>query len=284
MTERSNARRWSTRVAIFSVVGLLIWILLGALPGQAAPPGKAFDHDRTLFPLTGQHQRVECEACHSGGRYESLPTQCGSCHKAPAKHVVDQRTAASAGGCGACHDTTEWSRARFIHSPAMTGASCSTCHNGQRAVGKPAGHIATTAECGTCHNTASFSGASFRHDATTTAGRCDTCHNGRTATGKPTGHLATTAQCDQCHRITGWTPATYTNHDNPRLIGGHAGLDCKVCHPQSFTSVFYRDGVQYGFCSNCHRRDYDPTNHHNNVSLQVNANCANCHEHAGYRF
>jgi hypothetical protein len=102
--------------------------------------------------------------------------------------------------------------------------------------------------------------------------------------GKPSGHLATTAQCDQCHRTTGWTPATYTNHDNPRLIGGHAGLDCKVCHPQSFTSVFYRDGVQFGFCSNCHRRDYDPVDHHDNVSLQVNANCANCHEHAGYRF
>jgi hypothetical protein len=139
-------------------------------------------------------------------------------------------------------------------------------------------------QCDACHNTTSFAGATFRHDASA-AGRCDTCHNGQAATGKPSGHIATTFQCDRCHRTTGWTPATYASHANPLLIGGHSGLECKVCHPQSFSSAFYRDGVQFGFCSNCHRRDYDPgKDDHNNASLQVNANCANCHEHAGYRW
>jgi hypothetical protein len=261
-----------------------MWAIPGPLAAVAAPLGQSFHHDRTLFPLTGQHQRLECDECHHGGRYESLPTVCGSCHQSPVNHVIDQRAAASVGGCHACHNTTTWSSARFVHSPAMTGGVCSTCHNGRRAVGKPAGHIANAAECDTCHKTSSFDSAGFRHDGSA-AGRCDTCHNGQTATGKPGGHLATSSQCDQCHRTTGWASTTYANHNNPRLIGGHAGLDCKVCHPQSFSAVFYRDGVQFGFCSNCHRRDYNPGEEdHNNASLQVNANCANCHAHAGYRF
>jgi len=323
-----------------AVVGLVIGLASWAVIGQAAQTGRSFDHDRTVFPLTGKHKTLECEACHVGGRYENLPKECGACHRTPSNHMVDQRTAAAAGGCGACHDTMDWSRATFSHPPAMTAHQCSTCHNGQRvmgkpvghlvttaecdqchtttsftgvayrhdpattagkcdtchngrtATGKPTGHLATTAQCDLCHNTTSFVGASFRHDPAATAGKCDTCHNGRTATGKPSGHLATTAQCDQCHRTTGWTPATYANHDNPKLIGGHSGLDCKVCHPQSFSSAFYRDGIQFGFCSNCHRRDYKypgPDEHRNagttlNASLQVNANCANCHEHAGYRW
>ena len=381
-------RRWvPTGLA---VVGLVIALAGWGVIGQAAQTGRSFDHDRTVFPLTGKHQTVECEACHVGGRYENLPTECGACHRTPSNHMVDQRTAAASGGCGACHDTTDWLRATFAHPPAMTAHQCSTCHNGQRVRGKPVGHLVTTAECDQCHTTTSFVGVGFRHDPTTTTGKCNTCHNGQTAKGKstthvvttaqcdtchtsttafvgatfrhdpattankcntchngqmapgkstthvvttaqcdtchtsttafvgatfrhdlattankcntchngqtapgkPTGHLATTAQCDQCHRTTGWTPATYANHANPQLIGGHSGLDCKVCHPQSFSSAFYRDGIQFGFCSNCHRRDYKypgPGDHKNAgttlaASLQVNANCANCHEHAGYRW
>ena len=252
---------------------------------------QVFDHGRTTFPLTGRHKTLDCEACHAGGRYENLPTECGSCHKLPQKHVVDQRTSLGMGGCTACHSTNDWTGASFSHLPALTAGKCDTCHNGRTAMGKPASHLATTAQCDQCHTTTSFAGGTFRHDPATTAGRCDTCHNGRTATGKPAGHLTTTAQCDTCHRTTGWTPASYANHMNPQLIGAHSPLDCRVCHPQSFSTAFFRDGVQYGFCSNCHRRDYrypGPDEHRSKgtnfeSSLQINANCAACHRHAGYR-
>jgi hypothetical protein len=146
--------------------------------------------------------------------------------------------------------------------------------------------VATTAQCDVCHkSTTTFEGASFAHDATA-SGMCSSCHT------KPSGHLTTTRECDTCHRTTGWIPVSYTSHNNPRLIGGHSGLECKTCHVSSLDSAFYRDGVQYGFCSNCHRRDYrypGPDQHRNagatfDASLQKNANCASCHEHASYHF
>jgi hypothetical protein len=192
--------------------------------------------------------------------------------------------------CNLCHTVFSWTPAKFMHDLAMSVGQCSNCHNGQKATGKPQNHIQTTAQCDTCHKTTGWIPASFIHDAST-VGQCSNCHNGQKATGKPQNHIQTNLQCDNCHRTTGWIPATYANHDNPKLIGGHASLECKVCHPQSFSTAFYRDGTQYGSCANCHTRDYKypgPDQHRNagptfSASLQVNATCSNCHEHASYR-
>ncbi len=175
--------------------------------------------------------------------------------------------------------------------------ACEECHNGQITYGKPNNHVMISQNCDICHTASAWSPATFRHDLSMVTGQCTTCHNGQKATGKPQNHIATTQQCDTCHRVTAWTPSMVTNHDNPRLIGAHSTLDCKVCHTQSFASAFYRDGTQFGFCANCHTRDYTfpgPGAHKNNPitktpyasmqdSLSANALCSNCHKHADYR-
>ena len=169
--------------------------------------------------------------------------------------------------------------------------TCENCHNGRIAYGKPVNHVMTSKSCDTCHKPSGWVPAAFTHDLATVTGQCSTCHNGQRATGKPQNHISTTQQCDTCHKPTGWVPATYTNHDNPKLIGAHTPLECKVCHTQSFSTAFYRDGTQYGSCANCHTRDYKypgPGEHRNAGatladSLRANAGCANCHKHAGYR-
>jgi hypothetical protein len=173
--------------------------------------------------------------------------------------------------------------------------TCSNCHNGQIAYGKPITHLMTAQDCDTCHTTSSWSPATFQHDLARVTGQCSTCHNGQKATGKPQNHIATTQQCDTCHRTTAWIPAVFTNHDDPKLIGAHSTLDCKICHPQTFTSAFYRDGTQFGSCANCHTRDYKfpgPGDHKNACptcgtsltdALRTNAACSQCHKHASYR-
>ncbi|MBI4714524.1 MAG: hypothetical protein HY760_01005, partial [Nitrospirae bacterium] len=351
-------------------IALILLVLCAgtALPVQGAGDRdefsypETFNHNRTAFPLTGQHRIVPCESCHVGGQYESLSRECSTCHSLPRNHAVNQSAAVRMGGCPTCHTTSGWRFVTFVHPPEAAGTPCQNCHDGRKAPGKPSNHIATTASCNVCHKTRAWSPATFKHDATvagrcatchtkpsghlSTTAQCDTCHlstawtpanamHDASATGncsschsKPTGHFATNAQCDTCHRVTawtpatfkhdvtaagkcstchakptghvattsecdlchktiGWTPASYANHDNPRLIGGHTGVVCKTCHPTSFDSAYYRDGIQYGFCSNCHRSDYKypgDSAHRNagptfNTSLQKNANCANCHEH-----
>ncbi|MBI1404177.1 MAG: cytochrome C, partial [Porphyrobacter sp.] len=92
----------------------------------------------------------------------------------------------------------------------MTG-TCSSCHNGSIAEGKPAGHIPTTAQCSDCHRTTAWSPATFNHAGVT--GNCASCHNGTTATGKGSAHIASTSNCAACHTIGAWSPARTVDHN-----------------------------------------------------------------------
>jgi hypothetical protein len=278
---------------IVGVALLAFWVEMGIGVAQIGIP-KNFNHDATSFPLVGAHRSLQCSQCHLGGRYKSLPTTCSNCHNGQIAYGKPITHLMTAQDCDTCHTTSSWSPATFQHDLARVTGQCSTCHNGQKATGKPQNHIATTQQCDTCHRTTAWIPATFTHDAST-AGQCSTCHNGQKATGKPQNHIATTQQCDTCHRTTAWIPAVFTNHDDPKLIGAHSTLDCKICHPQTFTSAFYRDGTQFGSCANCHTRDYKfpgPGDHKNACptcgtsltdALRTNAACSQCHKHASYR-
>jgi len=69
-----------------------------------------FDHDRKLFPLTGVHRQLPCDACHGGGvllTIEMAPTACLGCH-------ADTYTDAVSRGhlenedCAFCHNSRAW--------------------------------------------------------------------------------------------------------------------------------------------------------------------------------
>ena len=249
---------------------------------------------------------AQCDTCHSttawtGAKFihdlATVSGQCSNCHNGREATGKPQNHIVTTAQCDTCHSTTAWTGAKFIHDLATVSGQCSNCHNGREATGKPQNHIVTTAQCDTCHTTTTWVGGQFKHELTVVMGQCSNCHNGRQATGKPQNHIVTTAQCDTCHRTTGWIPANFATHDNPKLIGAHSQLDCKACHTQSIPAVFYTDGTRYGFCANCHTRDYTfpgPGAHKKNPltkvqfssldeALRFNAMCANCHKHASYR-
>jgi hypothetical protein len=244
--------------------------------GQTAT-GKPQNH----LPTT-----LQCDVCHTtkswAFSHSSALTagQCSNCHNGQIATGKPPTHMPTTGQCDQCHNTRNWI---FSHTPALTAGQCSNCHNGQTATGKPPTHVPTTGQCDLCHkSTTAWLPAGFTHDATT-AGRCSTCHNGQTATGKPTGHFGTTMQCDMCHKSTiVWLPISLSFHLPTRLIGGHVGLDCSACHVMSTGTVIYRDGTTYGSCANCHTRNYRSADTH--TSIAVDANCANCHQHAAYTF
>lgn len=92
-----------------------------------------FDHNRSNFPLTGGHARVECQRCHSGGQFKGLSTSCASCHGDPAYHA-----GLFGFDCAACHTVENWSARYRGHHPGIAdeggsgvnhgGASCRECH------------------------------------------------------------------------------------------------------------------------------------------------------------
>lgn len=92
-----------------------------------------FDHNRSGFPLTGEHAGVACERCHSSGQFTGLFTACAGCHGDPVFHAgmfgLD---------CAACHSVNNWSARYNGPHPGIAdeggsgvnhgGASCRDCH------------------------------------------------------------------------------------------------------------------------------------------------------------
>ena len=88
-----------------------------------------FDHNLSRFPLTGGHQLLPCESCHTSGTFAGLSTACAACHADPAYH-----RGLFGFSCGSCHNTWAWRPTpyngphSFPYNHGGAGGTCSTCH------------------------------------------------------------------------------------------------------------------------------------------------------------
>lgn len=131
-----------------------------------------FDHNRSRFPLTGNHARVECKACHATPAYKNAPMACSGCHDKDDVH--GKRLGPK---CETCHNTRDWRiwdfdhdrRTRFRLDGAHRKTGCIACHRNP-VTDKPS----LTAVCASCHTR-------------------DDVHNGQFG-----------MQCQRCHGTTSW--------------------------------------------------------------------------------
>jgi len=162
----------------------------------------AFDHDRTAFPLTGQHVTVACWRCHVGGVYKGTPQDCFSCHGADDAHKGEFGR-----DCAACHDTEDWAQAAFDHDRTafpLTGqhvtVACRRCHVGGVYKGTPQ-------VCVACHADPVYHRGLFGTD------------------------------CAACHNTTGWQPARFDRLHTFPINHGESGFSpCRTCHPATLTA------------------------------------------------
>src|SRR5579871_833488 len=283
----------------------------GAFAGQQRTP---FDHLTTGFELLGQHRDLPCESCHVNAVFKGTPTNCEACHgigtvvRATAKGANHIQ---STNRCEVCHTPNAWKPAvNFDH--AQTMGSCSTCHNGVQAPGKPPGHPPTTQECDVCHSTVGWGAATFSHAGIT--GGCATCHNGKTATGLAANHIpigSLDCNASGCHSTNNVNPGGFflgsANINTPTLTTtGHTSVattvaGCQTCHESapylgmvastSSTAGDSRPNATLdknhpasGDCAGCHTTTPTfatdaggkPANH-----IPTNAPCAQCHTTAG---
>ena len=177
---------------------------------RGAPARAGLDHDRTRFPLRGEHREVACQSCHAPGQalrrggFES----CASCHRDP--HLGQlARTAAGAATCASCHTVAAFSPSTF------------TVAAHDAAYPLRGGHQAVA--CISCHRQVPFAelpapvrqrADSSRPDATRLfrfAGTgCPTCHDdphqGEVA------QLVAASGCTSCHGVEGWRSVVF-DHD-----------------------------------------------------------------------
>jgi hypothetical protein len=130
-----------------------------------------FDHARqTRYPLTGAHQKLKCDACHTVKNAVSLKiaSECENCHK----DYHQGRLGVNA-RCAMCHNTSAWSRWRFDHARQagypLTGAheklKCEACHTV-----KNASSLKIASDCYSCHRKADAHAGAFGQ-------ACERCHD-----------------------------------------------------------------------------------------------------------
>lgn len=202
------------------------------------PSGGGFDHDRTGFPLRGEHSRVGCTECHQADR--KLTRECSSCHE-------DFHRGRLSTDCSECHNSSTWLRTDAIERHRMTRLpltgmhaliSCTECHRrfSDRA------WSSVQANCFACH-----ADDYRRRDI-------HPLHVG-SATSPPFDR-----NCATCHRASSWVPAiialgTFTqsqsalslDHDAhfPIRFGSHRSAQCSDCHARE-------DGTGAIQCVSCH--------------------------------
>ncbi len=192
-----------------------------------------FDHNATLFPLTGAHGRVACRNCHQTLAFKGTPTQCVACHQKDEPHQGRFGT-----NCALCHSTTAWKPATFDHNLTqfpLTGAharvSCEGCHQGGNFTALPTA-------CSACHREPAFHAGLFGLN-------CAACHS--TTAWQPAkfngphifpiNHGESLNSCGTCHQPTLHQWTCFTCHDRAKIDRKHRkeGIpnyqNCIACHP-----------------------------------------------------
>jgi glutamate mutase epsilon subunit len=286
--------------------------------------GAKFDHGQTKFALTGAHTSLDCQRCHSSGKFAGLSTACSSCHLTDYNNTKNPNHAAAGfpQDCTLCHTTARWQGAKFDHGQtkfALTGAhtslDCQRCHSSGKFAGlstacsschltdynntKNPNHAAAgfPQDCTLCHTTARWQGAKFDHSRTKlpltgahTALDCQRCH----AAGQFAGlnaacsscHLTdfnnTTnpnhaaagfpQDCTLCHTTARWQGAKF-DHSRTKfpLTGAHTALDCQRCHAAGQFA-----GLNAA-CSACHLPDFNNTRNPNHAAAGFPQDCSLCH-------
>jgi hypothetical protein len=215
--------------------------------------GARFDHAQLAhFELTGAHARLECNSCHSSGRFKGTPSDCFGCHvkEFAAATNPNHSQAGFPKDCTQCHTTTSWTGARFDHNTntrfALTGAhasvNCGSCHVAGRFAGTPTG-------CAGCH--------SALFEATTNPDH-------------QRANFSTT--CESCHTTTTWQGAKF-DHSISRfpLTGAHITVSCSQCHVGGKFTGIATD------CVSCHETSFRNTTNPNHLASGFSTNCQSCH-------
>ncbi len=198
----------------------------------------SFEHDKTDFPLLGEHKQLSCESCHSNQEFEKGRTECVSCHLGKDKHLGLFGTE-----CKDCHQEKGWSKTRFDHfrdanfrlKHQHKEISCEGCHRTGLPLELPnqcvdchkvddAHQGANGDDCSQCHSEINWNKTQFDHSKDT-----DFSLNG--------AHLK--VNCAGCHRI---------SSKNTSNISTVAGSECKDCH----TDIAPHDGKLGEDCGGCH--------------------------------
>jgi len=223
-----------------------------------------FNHAKTRYPLTGLHEKVACQKCHTPGpdskpRWTGLPFgKCSDCHSDPHHGSFAQQS------CQSCHATSGWKR-------VAAGTLAETFDHSKTKYPLVGKH--RTVECSGCHAKGDFK-------KPLAFAKCTDCHTpdphgGQFAKRKDSG------ECSACHNLDGWKPSLFGLKEHQAtaypLEGKHAAVECAKCHIPKGKETLYK--VKFARCLDCHSDE-----HQGQFAAAPHLNrCEACHTLMGWR-
>ena len=175
------------------------------------------EHDRTQFPLIGQHTVIPCGECHLSSTFkEDLKMDCFSCHR-----LDDEHNLKLGPYCADCHNPNGWRLWEFDHNnqtefkleESHAGLKCLTCHR------KPMWKkVEVSNTCYSCHKDKDVHLGRYGED-------CDWCHNMKEFKAINNFH-----KISKQGELLAIEKSCYTCHESDDVHYGSYGSLCDRCH------------------------------------------------------
>lgn len=263
-------------------------------------------HDKTDFPLRGEHGAVACKSCHGpspgkAAQFKGLKHKdCADCHMDA--HLGQLDDAKPGRACDRCHQVTGFVPVLFdgaMHKDArwpLDGAhgavACSRCHTRDAKLPKKV-PAATRKELDRRFRKLLVS--DIRLDLPDAGERCEACHKdphgGQFAPEARGGQAAAPVAarvaelgCRACHQPTAFTDERFSHEDSAfPLQGKHQEARCGRCHqPNASATGKAKDVVVYRplptACTSCHADE-----HLGQLARDGVTDCARCHQPTGFK-
>jgi hypothetical protein len=221
----------------------------------------AFDHNRTNYPLIGNHKSVSCNSCHKSEKNRKPAYQkCTDCHKDyhNFQFIIENKIR----DCEDCHTVYGFrpstytmeshNKSKFKLTGAHLAVPCESCHLNNENI--QAGHL----------------NWSFRDIGLD----CIECHENIHNKELKVEYLPEN-DCRACHRTDNWSVIDF-DHDktNFQLKGKHLNSACRDCHYsnkeiESNKIIFSSLNPD---CETCHTDI-----HYGQFSVNNKTDCSECH-------
>ncbi len=263
----------------------------------------SFSHEKTKFPLRGQHDTKRCSKCHDSPKKKPA-RNCEGCHGDPHRERFSQFTCATCHALGGKKKIESFDHAKdakFALTGKHTRLECRSCHRGKGptrfeklGVGKECRTCHThekahdgqfdDKQCTACHVEGGSKKLDFDHQKDTRFAlvglhqdvECAKCHEAgnyrndklRCVQCHEDSHKGELGdKCDRCHSPEVKYKETVFDHDHQSqfaLVGLHQKVECAKCHPnRKYKTNQLR-------CADCHFDD-DPH------KAQLGVECEKCH-------
>jgi len=205
-----------------------------------------FDHDKTDFPLKGNHEKASCDSCHPDNKHKDTPTKCYSCHA-----INDAHNKRYGSKCESCHSEKDWDKVHFNHNKKTKfkirgkhrEVACDSCHT---------------------HKTGSI----FKKHPDK---KCYSCHKNDDVHRGQNGN-----KCNKCHTESSWKKSNFNHNKDTKfkIRGKHKKLMCVACHPSGKSRSGKKTKLKTN-CYSCHKLD-------DLHKGQQGKKCNECHSELGW--